>query len=290
MTLLDDVRAAGPGTSGRLHDKASRRRNDEAGVAERAATSSRSTRSRAAQRAIDKHAKRHAGQGSRSRRSTPTATPVVMPRPTTKLSLTAQLTRVPFVVPVLVLLGLGLGLSLWLSAMAAQNSYQISVARNENQTLADKYDALKKTYESGNSAAELADKAAKLGMVPAQNPARMIVGANGKPRISGDPTPATGKPMGTINPDNAPDPTSKIDPKKVDDSVGLSGESAAASSTAQSSAPSASATATPDADPSATSAAPNVLPQASTQANPTTSGTPTASNGNPPSSNSSESR
>ena len=129
---------------------------------------------------------------------------------------------------------MGLGLSLWLSTKAAQDSYRLGIERKVNQSLVDRRDSLKRSYESGDSAPELSDKAAKLGMIPVQNPARMVVGANGKPKVLGDPEPASGKPMGTINPDDKPDPTSKIDKSKVSDSMGLGGADASDSNAAQS--------------------------------------------------------
>ncbi len=71
-------------------------------------------------------------------------------------------------VPVLALLVVGLGLSLWLSTKAAQDSYRLGIERKVNQSLVDRRDSLKRSYESGDSAPELSDKAAKLGMIPVQ--------------------------------------------------------------------------------------------------------------------------
>ncbi|AZG43699.1 hypothetical protein [Gordonia insulae] len=138
----------------------------------------------------------------------------------------ARIAGVPFVVPILALLVVGLGLSLWLSTKAAADSYRLGEARQENQSLVDRRDSLKRSYESGDSAPELSDKASRLGMIPAKNPARMIVDGTGKPRVVGDPEPAEGKAMRSINPPTGPDPVSTIDPKKVDDSQGLPGDAA----------------------------------------------------------------
>ncbi|WLP90396.1 hypothetical protein [Gordonia sp. NB41Y] len=302
MTVLDDTRA----TKGKRTKVA-----DEAGTAERRGrdgrvTGSRATRSKAAQRAIDRHSKRLDTDDRRSRRSstkTDTGAGRLRSRTSAPITLRERLIRVPIVVPVLALLALGLGLSLWLSTKAAQDSYDLGVARKENQSLTDQRDALKRAYESGSSAPELSDKAAALGMIPAKNPARMVVGPNGRPRIVGDPSPAAGTRMGTINPENTPDPTAQIDPKKVDDSIGLTGSAATgtptatpAPSTPAGSTPSGSAPATPSApapDPEATVPAPNVLPQNATPTNPTnrdqTQATPTTT-GNPPSTDSPASR
>lgn len=178
--------------------------------------SERANRSRAAQRALDRRRNRVATQGSTSSRR-------LVDTGSGRVSMLSRARSVPFVVPVIALLVVGLGLSLWLSTKAAQDSYRLGIERKANQALVDRRDSLKRSYESGDSAPELSDKAAKLGMIPVQDPARMVVGANGKPKVLGDPKPASGKPMGTINPDDAPDPASKIDKSKVSDSMGLGG-------------------------------------------------------------------
>ncbi|MEE4023181.1 hypothetical protein V1Y59_08840 [Gordonia sp. PKS22-38] len=179
----------------------------------------RTTRSRAAQRAIARREKRR----EREARVTERAEARSATRPRSSVPLRARITGVPFVVPVIALLVVGLGLSLWLSTKAAADSYKLGVERQENQALVDRRDSLKRTYESGNSAPELSDKASQLGMIPAQNPARMVVDGPGKPRIIGEPEPAQGRALRSINPPTEPDPVETIDPKEVDDSQGLPG-------------------------------------------------------------------
>jgi len=179
--------------------------------------SERATRSRAAQRALDRRSKRTAaGHVTTSRR---TGGGLSM----TGVSLRERLQHTPFVVPVIALLVLGLGLSLWLSTKAAQDSYKLGIERAANQSLVDQRDALKRTYESGNSAPELSREATRLGMIPADNPARMIVEDPKRPKIVGKPAPASGRPMADLNPDLKPDPAETIDPSQVDDSIGLGG-------------------------------------------------------------------
>lgn len=233
-------------------------------------TGDRATRSRSAQRAIDRRRKRIEKEEGLTRGS--------LSAPGRPASLRDRLTRVPFVVPVIALLVIGLGTSLWLSTKAAQDSYRLGVERQQNQALVDKRDSLKRTYESGDSAPELSDKATKLGMIPASNPPRMVVDANGRTHLSADPQPAQGRGMRTINPPIGPDPVSTIDPKKVDDSEGLPGDAVSSSTPQPNSAPSAAAsTTTPAATapaaaapapaavpaPSVVAPAPNVLPQTS---------------------------
>ncbi|MFW0791676.1 hypothetical protein [Gordonia sp. CPCC 205333] len=249
----------------------------------RAADTSRPTRSKAAQKAMDRRAKRAGQSGSdvsqswaRRRKSddaAPAPSPAV-PRPT----LRERVAAVPFVVPVVALILAGMVLTLWLSTRSAQDSYELSIARAENQSLTDQRDALKKTFESADAAPDLSDKAAKLGMVPARNPARMVVGANGKPRIYGTPEAVSGHAPKSINPKQNDDPTAKIDVSKVDDSRGLPGSSGTPTTTSapSSSTPAPGSTTGPTAPaPTATAPAPagdgptsNVLP----------GGTPTAPN------------
>lgn len=194
--------------------------------------SERATRSRAAQRAIDRSRKRLERDERADQiagRSKAKSTPAVG-RP---ISMRARIAGIPFVVPVLALLVVGLGMSLLLSTKAAADSYRLGEERQANQALVDRRDSLKRSYESGDSAPELSDKASRLGMVPAKNPARMIVDGTGRPRVIGDPEPAQGRAMRSINPPTGPDPVSSIDPKKVDDSEGLPGGESESSGTQQ---------------------------------------------------------
>ena len=303
MTLLHDVHAAPAGTVTDDSTPARRTRHGRTGRVD----SERPNRSRAAQRAIDRRRKRidadpdvaeHAG--TRRRAAVPSG-----PRP----SLRTRMRQVPFVVPVLALLVLGLGLSLWLSTKAAQDSYLLGIERKQNQALMDRRDSLKRTYESGDSAPELADKAGRQGLILAKDRAQMVVGADGKARIKGRPTPAEGTPIGTINPDTTPDPTTKIDTSKVDDSVGLPGGAQPGSPPAEATPPG-----TPPANPAAPqpgSTQPGSLPPGSPQPAPAPPGAaapapppamapspnvapapsaPGPNNGNPPGANSAERR
>ncbi|MDS1112571.1 hypothetical protein RD149_02190 [Gordonia westfalica] len=200
--------------TGRSEDERDTRRSRRARI-----ESERATRSRAAQRALDRRHKRMAAGAS-----APRATRGGLSM--SGVSLRERLQHTPFVVPVIALLVLGLGLSLWLSTKSAQDSYKLGIERTENQSLIDQRDALKRTYESGNSAPELSREATRLGMIPSDNPARMIVDDPRRPRVVGKPAPASGKPMADLNPELKPDPTESIDPRQVDDSIGLGGGAA----------------------------------------------------------------
>lgn len=251
MTILQDAPQEKV-SSGQRERRAERRRRVE---------SDRPTRSAAAKRALERRRRRVEADApvrqSRTRTSTAPRT-----------SLREQLRHIPFVVPVILILVFGLGLSLWLSTRAAQDSYELGVQRKTNQSLNDQVDALKRDYESGDSAPELAYKAAQLGMIPAQNPARMVVEAGKRPRVVGTPTPATGVPMPPLNKRTTPEPTATIDPRQVDDSIGLGGPSGQPSGTQNPSVPTPSATTPSATTPSA------ATPSATTPSAPTPSPTP----------------
>ena len=82
--------------------------------------------------------------------------------------------RIPFVATILVLLAMGLAMTLLLTTRSAEDSYQLSAARAHNQSLAEEKAALERDVETANSAPKLAEEAAKLGMVPANDPARLV--------------------------------------------------------------------------------------------------------------------
>jgi type II secretory pathway pseudopilin PulG len=107
--------------------------------------------------------------------------------------------RVPFAVVVVGLLLAGLALTLWLSTKSAQDSYQLGVAREQNEQLSDRRDALMKAYESGDSAPELSDKAGRLGMIPATDVPRLVVGTDGRSTVIGEIKPAEGAKAPSLN-------------------------------------------------------------------------------------------
>ncbi len=168
-----------------------------------------------------------------------------------------RIAGVPVVVPILALVLGALALTLFLTTRSAQDSYAIDSVREQNQDLQATVADLKGKADLGDSAPALADAAARLGMVPADSPAQLIVGADGKARLRGDLSPASGSPLPALNP--APDPVEKIDKSKVDDSLGLGGDEGGRSQTT----PSAPSTpdesdAVDDRDPAGPST--NVLP------------------------------
>ncbi|ASF08852.1 hypothetical protein NBRGN_035_00010 [Nocardia brasiliensis NBRC 14402] len=108
-------------------------------------------------------------------------------------------TRIPFVVAIIALLGCGLALTLLLTTRAAEDSYQLGDIRATNKRLADERAALQREVEGADSAPELAARARELGMIPAKDPARIVVAPDGTVTVIGKPTPAEGPPVPPLN-------------------------------------------------------------------------------------------
>ncbi|MFC4123542.1 hypothetical protein [Nocardia rhizosphaerae] len=114
--------------------------------------------------------------------------------------------RIPFVTAIIGLLGCGLALTLLLTTRAAEDSYLLGDARAVNRTLADERAALQREVAAADSAPELAARARELGMIPAEDPARLVLGPNGEVTVIGTPMPANGTPAPPLNtpPSTAP--------------------------------------------------------------------------------------
>ncbi|QIX53311.1 hypothetical protein HFP48_15930 [Rhodococcus sp. DMU1] len=115
--------------------------------------------------------------------------------------------RIPFVATIIGLLGIGMAVTLLLTTRAAEDSYQLSAARDYNQRLIQERAVLQRDVETGNSAPVLAMQAAKLGMIPTGEVARLVVGDDGGVRVVGTPAPAEGAPAAPLNPPAADDRT-----------------------------------------------------------------------------------
>ncbi|MBF6142675.1 hypothetical protein [Nocardia farcinica] len=107
--------------------------------------------------------------------------------------------RIPFVAAIIALLGCGLALTLLLTTRAAEDSYQLSDARQLNRKLTEERAALQREVEAADSAPELAARARELGMIPAKDPARLVIAPDGTVTVIGDPTPAQGAPAPPLN-------------------------------------------------------------------------------------------
>ncbi|WP_024803761.1 hypothetical protein [Nocardia sp. BMG51109] len=107
--------------------------------------------------------------------------------------------RLPFVSAILALLGCGLVLTLLLTTRAAEDSYQLGDARQTNRHLEDERAALQREVAAADSAPELANRARELGMVPAQDPSRLLVAPDGTVTVVGAETPEQGPPAPPLN-------------------------------------------------------------------------------------------
>ncbi|MGI9062903.1 MAG: hypothetical protein ACR2FQ_03655 [Pseudonocardiaceae bacterium] len=98
--------------------------------------------------------------------------------------------RARFVVLVMVLLGAALVATLWLSTAAAADSYRLQEAQTEARDLSERAEELGRSVATLETAPQLARRARALGMVPVDEPARLVVLPGGTVTVVGDPRPA----------------------------------------------------------------------------------------------------
>lgn len=98
--------------------------------------------------------------------------------------------RAKFVLLVMTLLAGGLVATLWLSTAAAADSYRLQGARSEAKSLTEQSEQLRRQVSTMNSPAALAQRASALGLVPVQDPARLVVAPDGRVDLVGEPTAA----------------------------------------------------------------------------------------------------
>ncbi|MGH3942443.1 MAG: septum formation initiator [Pseudonocardiaceae bacterium] len=99
--------------------------------------------------------------------------------------------RAPFVVLMMVVLSVALIATLWLSTAAAADSYRLQNARESARDLTERSEQLGREVATLETAPELARRALELGMVPAGDPARLVVGSDGSVVVVGEPKAAT---------------------------------------------------------------------------------------------------
>lgn len=97
--------------------------------------------------------------------------------------------RASFVVLIIVVLTVGVASTLWLSTQAIADSYRLEEAKQEADRLAERAAELQREVTENESAASLAERAKAMGMVPAGDPARLIVQPDGTVVLVGEPTP-----------------------------------------------------------------------------------------------------
>jgi cell division protein FtsL len=135
-------------------------------------------RSAAAERAYARRAGRAPGNRSRDERDRPERR-------------SGSASRVSFVVLVMGLLVVGVVATLWLSTQSTADSVQLAQVTKNTQDLAVKVQQLQQLIAQGESPEQIAAAAQKLGMVPANNLAHIVVGPNGQITVVGTPSAAT---------------------------------------------------------------------------------------------------
>jgi hypothetical protein len=97
--------------------------------------------------------------------------------------------RAAFVVLIIALLTVGVAATLWLSTQAIADSYRLEEAKQEADHLAERAAELQREVTEAESASSLDAQAKAMGMVPAGDPARLIVQPDGTVVVVGEPKP-----------------------------------------------------------------------------------------------------
>ncbi|MFJ6672561.1 hypothetical protein ACIQMJ_15750 [Actinosynnema sp. NPDC091369] len=120
--------------------------------------------------------------------------------------------KAPFVVMVMIVLGVGIAAIMWLSTQATADSYRLQDARAEETRLARQVEQLRREVALAESPPSLADAAAKLGLVPAGDPARLRQLPDGSVEVYGKPSAVQPPPAPTSStppPSGQPDPNAQ---------------------------------------------------------------------------------
>jgi hypothetical protein len=142
-------------------------------------------RTSAAERAYARRAQRADLLKEREPRSAPkTAEPGA---PKVRLKLRLPKSRASFVLLMMALLAAGVATTLWLTTQAIADSYRLEQLRTTNANLAETKEQLQRDVAKAESPASLAPAAQQLGMVPGGDPARILVGPDGKTSLVGEP-------------------------------------------------------------------------------------------------------
>jgi hypothetical protein len=125
----------------------------------------------------------------------------------------ARPSRVPFALLISGLLAGGLSLLLGLNTMSAANELRRHALSQRDFAVAAEVQQLQDEVAASGAPGNLARAAESLGMVPADNPAFLVIGPDGSVQVLGDAAPATAAPLPTQPaPKPKPKPTDK--PKK----------------------------------------------------------------------------
>jgi hypothetical protein len=159
-------------------------------------------RTSAAERAYARRAQRADLLKEREPRPRPKAEPAE-PKPTFRLRLPKS--RASFVLMMMALLAAGVATTLWLTTQAIADSYRLEQLRTTNANLAETKEQLQRDVAKAESPASLAPAAQQLGMVPGGDPARIVVGPDGKTSLVGEPKKAKADtPAAPVAPPAAP--------------------------------------------------------------------------------------
>ncbi|GAB3152265.1 hypothetical protein [Amycolatopsis sp. NPDC004378] len=104
-----------------------------------------------------------------------------------RLKLLLPKSRASFVLMMMALLAAGVATTLWLTTQAIADSYRLEQLRTTNAGLAEQKEQLQRDVAKAESPASLAPAAQQLGMVPGGDPARIVVGPDGKTSLVGEP-------------------------------------------------------------------------------------------------------
>jgi hypothetical protein len=118
--------------------------------------------------------------------------------------------RVPFAVLIIVVLTVGVAATLWLSTQAIADSYRLEQAKQKADHLSERAAQLQREVTEKESAASLSERAKAMGMVPAGDPARLIVQPDGTVVVVGEPKPVQ-------SPTSTPPPAGQTPPNQTQD-------------------------------------------------------------------------
>ncbi|MET8847278.1 hypothetical protein [Amycolatopsis sp. NPDC004625] len=143
-------------------------------------------RTSAAERAYARRAQRADLLKEREPRPEPKAA-AAAPQPKLKLRTLLPKSRASFVLMMMALLAAGVATTLWLTTQAIADSYRLEQLRTTNANLAEQKEQLQRDVAKAESPASLAPAAQQLGMVPGGDPARIVVGPDGRTSLVGEP-------------------------------------------------------------------------------------------------------
>jgi type II secretory pathway pseudopilin PulG len=118
--------------------------------------------------------------------------------------------RATFVVLVMALLVGGVVATLWFATQATADAYRLEQAKKATSALSVRVAQLRQQVDQQDSAPALGDRARQLGMVPAGDPAHLVVGPDGSVTLVGTPSVARTPPPPSTT--TQPPPTTTTTP------------------------------------------------------------------------------